>query len=214
MPRNKRPLPVFDAATSNQRAAQIAHTRLLSQIGQSDAERWRDPAMHSALWAARTVALVQMIHPNESVFEFGAGQACARDVLPADCFYVASDLEPIAPDVVRFDLNAETLERITGLEVALLSGVLEYVHCLPRTADFLARCFRSVVCSYAAAQEGSPEAIARRRYSGWFNDLSTSEFCRLFEDAGFALVSRGAWETQGLFRFELVDPPQSGRAGS
>jgi hypothetical protein len=126
----------------------------------------------------------------------------ARTLLPDSCAYVASDLTPHGPDTVIYDLNAAPLARLEGFDVALLSGVLEYVHSLPQVAGFFASCFSVVVCSYAPAGDRSPATLERRRYAGWFSDLSAEEFACLFRDAGYHETIREAWEGQALFRFE------------
>jgi hypothetical protein len=109
---------------------------------------------------------------------------------------------PLKPDCRIYDLNAHALEPIEGHEVALFSGVLEYVHDLPRLTRFLAANFTAVICSYAALLEGTPEEIERRRFSGWFTDFSEAEFVALFVTADFAISSRSNWAEQALFRFD------------
>jgi hypothetical protein len=123
-------------------------------------------------------------------------------MLPADCSYVGSDAVSLKPGIIKFDLNAPTLPQLSGHDVGLFSGVLEYVHDLARLAAFLAGNFQSIVCSYAALVGSSSEEIARRRYSGWFNDLSEATFCDLFRSVGFRLTQDGEWASQTLFRWD------------
>jgi hypothetical protein len=136
------------------------------------------------------------------VFEFGAGRSAVPGALPADCGYTGSDRVRLMPGCRFYDLNAPALEPIEAHDVALFSGVLEYVHDLPRTARFLAANFTAVICSYAALLEGTPEEIERRRFSGWFTDFAEAEFVALFATAGFAVSSRSNWAEQLLFRFD------------
>ena len=198
-------IPAFDAATAQQRAAGVARTSALRDNKSSDADRWRDPEMHHAAWAGRTALLAHYIHPGETVFEFGAGVRSARPFLPEGCRYVASDLAPCGPQTLGIDLNAPTLAPVEGFDVAFLSGVLEYVHSLSRLAHFFVGCFPAVVCSYAAANDRSPATLERRRYAGWFSDLSVEEFASLFLEAGYRETIRGAWSGQTLFRFDRRD---------
>jgi hypothetical protein len=60
------------------------------------------------------------------------------------CRYTGSDIVALTPGVRLYDLNAPDLPAIEGHDVALFSGVLEFVHELPRTVRFLAASFRAV----------------------------------------------------------------------
>lgn len=200
------PIPAFSSASAVERNQRVAHTEALRAAGASDVARWGQTAYHYADWAARGTALARMVKPGERVFEFGAGRSAVPDALPPGCSYTASDVAPLTPGVVPYDLNAPTLAEIGDHDVALFSGVLEYVHDLSRAAHFLARHFASVVCSYAALADGSSVEIERRRYSGWFTDLTDAGFIALFTAAGFTLTNRANWETQILFRFDKHPP--------
>jgi hypothetical protein len=97
---------------------------------------------------------------------------------------------------------------LAGVRHALQCGINVKVKLCPpdgksaRATHFLAGSFASVVCSYAALVDGSSEEIERRRYSGWFTDLTDAGFIALFAGAGFILTNRVNWETQILFRFD------------
>jgi hypothetical protein len=192
----------FADATDAERAARISHTDALRDARGTDVERWRNPASHYEAWQQRGKLLAGFVRPGERVFEFGAGRSVLPAELPAGCRYVGSDAAPLKAGVVTFDLNAPTLVRIQGHDVAVFSGVLEYVHDLGRLTAFLSSDFRSVVCSYAAMGDGSPEEIGRRRYSGWVNDVTVAEFCALFQRAGYRLTQQAEWSGQTLFRWD------------
>lgn len=84
------------------------------------------------------MALARLIQPGEKVFEFEAGRSVIPEELPSGCRYTASDVAPLTQGILSYDLNAPTLAPITeDHDVALFSGVLEYVHDLARAAHFL-----------------------------------------------------------------------------
>jgi hypothetical protein len=112
---------------------------------------------------------------------------------------------PTSEDILRLDLNGKELLPIHGFDVALFSGVLEYVHDYQRLVDYLADYFTIVVCSYAPFRGGGEEEIHKRRYSGWFSDHTELEFRHLFEKRGFVLVASSNWKDQLLFRFEIQE---------
>ncbi len=195
-------IPSFSSATAAQRSARIAHIENLRLARASESARWIQSYNHSEDWSSRSIALAGLIEPGERVFEFGAGRSAVPGALPTGCRYTASDLAPLASNIMFYDLNALTLLPIVNHDVALLSGVIEYVHDLERATLFLANNFSSVLCSYAICGDGLPEEIEHRRYSGWFTDLTEAELITLFEAAGFTLSNSDSWGSQKLFRFD------------
>jgi hypothetical protein len=196
------PFTSFSSASAGQRCARVNYVEELREAGASDIVRWSQGIHHDPSWAERGAILARMVKPGEAVFEFGAGRSRVRDVLPEQCRYTASDLVPLSDGILQYDLNGPVLAPISGHDVALLSGVLEYVHDLSRAAYFLADNFGSIVCSYAVLGDGSRHEIERRRYSGWFNDFTEDRFTKLFVAAGFTMTGRGTWRAQTLFRFD------------
>lgn len=196
--------PLYGAADQELRRERIAYVEALRARGGSEAARWAQPESHREGWGQRGIELARLVKPGERVFEFGAGRSQVAAALPSGCRYVGSDATPLAPDVVVFDLNAPNLAPIEDFDVALFSGVLEYVHDLPRLLEYLSRSFCSVVASYAPRLGGSAAEIEVRRYSGWFNDYAKAEFERLFADAGFAIASGSEWKAQLLYRFDRI----------
>ncbi|WOJ89492.1 polysaccharide pyruvyl transferase family protein [Methylocapsa polymorpha] len=192
----------FVEADESQRKDRISRTEILRHERRTDTERWRSVASHYESWRQRSKLLASYVRPGERVFEFGAGNSVLAGALPAGCGYVGSDVAPLARNIVIFDLNAPTLPQLRGHDVAVFSGVLEYVHDVLRLSAFLSQNFASVICSYAACVSSSVEEIERRRYSGWFNDFSEVEFLEIFRGAGFSLSKAGKWEKQMLFRWD------------
>lgn len=193
----------FDKATVAQRNDRISSIENLRRTYGTDLKRWRSAAAHDEAWAPRSKLLASYVRPGERVFEFGAGKSVVAAMLPAGCTYTGSDVAPLRDDMMVIDLNAPTLPpQLPHHDVALFSGVLEYVHDLSRLAMFLSRHFCGVVCSYAALGSSSPEEIDQRRYSGWFNDFTADEFSTIFRGAGFNLSEQGAWRNQTLFRWD------------
>ena len=139
---------------------------------------------------------------GERVFEFGAGNSVVADTLPAGCTYTGSDVMPLRDSIITFDLNAHTLFRLRGFDVALFCGVLEYVHDLPKLSAFLSTNFCSVVCSYATLTCLSLDEIDQRRYSGWFNDFTETQLLEIFQRENFRLSRQGKWGNQTLFRLD------------
>jgi hypothetical protein len=199
----------FAEAGEPERQARIVQTEALRRAGSSDVQRWQSDASHYEAWQSRGRMLAAYVRPGERVFEFGAGNSAVPGALPPGCAYAGSDIAPLQDGIIVLDLNASALPPLIGHDIALFSGVLEYVHDLARLSTFLAQHFRSVVCSYAPRLTSEPDEIARRRYSGWFSDFTMEEFSAVFVAAGFELSRRDEWAGQALFRWDKIERPPS-----
>lgn len=108
----------------------------------ADQSLWQLNARETPRWDSRNVALAKHIAPGSAVLDLGAGAQTLRDHLPSDCVYQPCDLVE-SPGVLRCDFNAGIWPRLDRhYDVAVVSGVIEYVHeprpfleRLPATAD-------------------------------------------------------------------------------
>ena len=212
--RKQGPIKPFAEASEQERNARIFKTEAMRNSESSDVKRWQDDTSHCESWQERGRLLATFVHPGERVFEFGAGNSAVPPALPAGCTYAGGDLVSLKDGIIALDLNAPTLPPLVGYDVAFFSGVLEYVHDFRRLSGFLSRHFQSVVCSYAPRMTSEPEEIAKRRYSGWFSDLTAEEFTAIFAATGFGLSRQEAWAGQALFRWDRqpengIDNPKS-----
>lgn len=169
-------------------------TQSLITTGKSDYERWSNDKSLMPAWNMRSELIAKLVPENSTVFEFGAGAGVLQQHLSSSCTYQKSDLVDRDGETVLFDLNAENLLPITGFDTAVLSGVLEYIHDVPRTIDFLAANFKRVLLSYACVDKNS----ADRRSHGWVNDYTISELVSYFKDLGFGLYNYRKWKTQTI----------------
>lgn len=124
-------------------------TQSLIREGKSDYERWSNAASLMPAWNMRSELIAKLVPENSTVFEFGAGVGALQQHLSSSCTYQKSDLVDRDGETEIFDLNAENLLPIVGFDTAVLSGVLEYIHDVPRTINFLAANFKRVLLSYA-----------------------------------------------------------------
>lgn len=191
----------FIDASPAERRRRAAFVAALAARGKSDVRRWRDPETYDVRWTERTMQLAALVRPGESVFEFGPGPTTAQEFLPETCRWTGGDLAPQTPDVVQLNLNG-ALPDLTGHDVALFSGVLEYVNDLDRLAAWLQQRFRAVVASYAIHDDPTPEGLLVRRYNGWVTDLDEAGVLDLFAAHGFRGDVSGVWWGQILFRLD------------
>ena len=149
----------------------------------TDYERWSRAGSLQANWDERTLMMAAYIQAGASVIEFGAGAQVLRAALPAGCRYQPSDLVARTPDTLVCDLNSGYPDLGGHRDVAVLSGVLEYIKDLPGLFHWLCGRVDKVIFSYATFNH-TPSLLARRK-NGWSNDLSEEELLRIVLSAGF-----------------------------
>jgi pyruvyltransferase len=173
-------------------------TETLISEKKTDYSRWSDPASLMSAWDLRTEKIAEFIGHDASVFEFGAGTGVLREALHDSCDYVKSDIVARDDETVVVDLNSDDFEPITDFDYAVFSGVLEYIHDVPKLVAYLSEYFQYVVCSYAVLESNTDS----RRDHGWVNDYSMKLLIQTFKQAGFVLVDSSDWKTQKLFKFK------------
>jgi hypothetical protein len=166
----------------------------------SDKSRWRGESDLLADWDSRTQQLAALIEPGASVLEFGAGRRRLQAFLPENCTYTPSDIVDRGGGTIVCDLNSDRLPRLPQHDVAVFSGVLEYVNDVPQLIAQLSPYCKVIIASYAAANARNRSRM-KRRAAGWVNDFSSSEIIEIFRVCGFDCDFRDTWRSQELYRF-------------
>ena len=174
----------------------------------TDRRRWADPRNIYASWESRNKELAALVPSNSRVIEFGAGKRILERYLDPSCSYVPSDIIDRGPGTIVFDLNQRPLPDLgpDAYDVAVFSGVLEYVRDVPAVLDWLTKYVTVCVLTYAPAKakghspRGLLETIGRLRH-GWMNNYREAELRSLFCERGFELMQEQGWEEQRLFVF-------------
>jgi hypothetical protein len=122
-----------------------------------------------------------------------------RDHLPDGCTYTPSDLVDRGPGTVVCDLNAPELPEFAPHDVAVFSGVLEYVNDIDSLLEQISRSVNFIVASYSDRRQ-FPGRLARRS-RGWVNDLGPQEFQAIFVRLGFGCDQVETWRGQKIYRF-------------
>ena len=177
-------------------------------LKKTDRRRWADPRNIYASWESRNKELAALVPSNSRVIEFGAGKRILERYLDPSCSYVPSDIIDRGPGTVVFDLNQRPLPDLgpDAYDVAVFSGVLEYVREVPAVLDWLTKYVTVCVLTYAPAKarghspRGLLETIGRLRH-GWMNNYREEELRSLFYERDFELVQGKDWEDQRLFVF-------------
>jgi hypothetical protein len=172
--------------------------------GKSDYRRWGDYGSLSPDWDSRTEQISRLISPGASVLEFGAGRMALKKYLAAGCTYTPSDLVARGDGTIVCDLNAPELPVLPPHDVAVFSGVLEYVNNVQSVISHVGQFVETIIASYAV-RECVSERLTRRSL-GWVNDFTSEELEELFSRAGFRRDCVENWHEQKIFRFVRERP--------
>jgi len=168
--------------------------------------RWADLDRHVPDWDDRTRMMAKFIPIESTVVEFGCGRRVLEEVLPPGCRYIPSDIVSRGPDTWVCDLNRRPLPPMPQrVDVAVFSGVLEYVYDLSGVVEWLARSnVTTIVASYGCVRpfglSRAFDTVTRLRF-GWVTNCSEDELNAMFEQAGYRVERRDYWRDQLIGRF-------------
>ena len=193
---------------SGRRVARNVARRLQKR---ADYRRWTSPDGLQHWWDERTQLIATMVPPGTRVIEFGCGRRVLEHNLPRGCTYVPSDIVERGPDTVVCDLNASRLPdlRHLGLQVAVFSGVLEYVADVGAVARWLAGLgIQTCIASYDAwptdlGLVGSFRERARRVQNGYMSSPRGRGPAALLHRCADALCRGASLDTPGHIRLRL-----------
>ena len=114
---------------------------ITTALKKTDRRRWADPDSLYASWEPRNKQVAALVPKNSRVIEFGAGKRVLERYLDPSCTYVPSDVVDRGPGTILCDLNQRPLPALGSdvYDVAVLSGVLEYVRDVPSMLDWLTK---------------------------------------------------------------------------
>lgn len=168
-------------------------TSLRKILGKSDYQRWGTDKDLSPDWDSRTKKIASLVEPGASVIEFGAGRLVLKTFLPDKCSYTPSDLVDRGNGTIVCDLNSEILPQFEHYDVAVFSGVLEYINDVPRLMSHLSNFVSTIIASYAVTDK-NPK-IDKRRALGWVNDYTDAQIIDIFEKTGFQCDYNEEWQS-------------------
>lgn len=167
-------------------------TRILRWIRGTDVARWRDQDNLFEAWNERTALIADLIPAGASVIELGAGRMVLKDLLAPGCRYTPSDIVKRSDETQLIDLNKRRLPDLPAHDYAVFSGVLEYLHDIPRVIRHVKRSADAIILSYAVT-DYHPD---RRRDQGWVNDLSAADLEALMVAEGWCIYHTTRWRNQ------------------
>lgn len=184
----------------------MKHLRALKNFlriraGRSDMDRWGKDENLNPGWEDRAPYMAAFVRPGERVIDIGAGTMALKAVLPAGCTYTATDIVARAPEMIAVDLNKLPLPPLGEHDIAVFSGVCEYLHNVPAVLAAVKPLITRLAVSYSVL-ENVPQPV-RRRANGFANDYTEAQFRELLDKGGFEVLERGQWREQVLFHCKV-----------
>jgi hypothetical protein len=163
----------------------------------TDIARWALRSSFQGDWDLRTKMLARHLRAGDRIAEFGAGMQAIRGVLPSGCTYEPFDLIARTVDTRVCDLNVGFPVDHGECNVAIFSGVLEYLQDLEATFAWLGGTFERVIFSYAVSDRVASPLVRNRH--GWVNNFSRREVLALARRNGFKCRAVDIWGSHVLF---------------
>lgn len=157
--------------------------------------RWLAVNNLSKSWDSRTKLIADLIEPDKSVIEFGAGRMILRDMLPPSCIYTPSDLYNRGEGTLVIDLNGKDYPELGIFDIAVFSGVLEYIIDLKRLIKYISNSSRKIIASYAVYE------LNEHNRNNWVNSYTSEQFLDIFSMAGYLCIGEHKWKRQIIYEF-------------
>jgi len=179
--------------------------RDLALAGQTDRERWSDPASFEAAWDGRAQLAAQFVTAGSRVLDLGCGQMALKRFLPVGCGYCGCDLVARDAITVVCDFNAGQFptEAARAADLITMLGVLEYITDVDAFFTHLRSSHRDVVMSYCATDlTGGVD----RPSLGWITHFSFQDLAELVDRHGFRIAASMPVDAmQVLMRLTPID---------
>jgi hypothetical protein len=183
------------------RLVRAIRTRWIVRYGGTDKRRWRRVANLDHAWSTRHELMATWIRRRDVVIDLGSGPGRFAALLPSGCQYIPVDLVSRGSGSVVRDLNREPLPDLRG-DFVVMSGVLEYIHDLPRFLAGTVRLAPRAAASYACAETFSD--LRARRANGWVNQCTEAELRRMLATAGWEVLEDVEGSNQHVFHLRAA----------
>jgi hypothetical protein len=165
----------------------------------SDVSRWESNNQLREDWDERTLILGKFIDKNCSVIEFGAGNMILKEAFNFKK-YTPTDIVKRNELTTICDLNKEIYIDFNEYDVAVFSGVLEYVYDIDKVFQVLSTTINQIVMSYCC----SDLVLLSRDKNGWLSDYTKNELEEIFSKYEYEIIDYLEWRNQSLFNLKKI----------
>ena len=173
----------------------IKENRRLRKNKISDLKRWGKSESLFQDWDERTKMMSAYIKPNANIIEFGAGSMFLKSSLKDSNSYTPAVIVKRDEETVVCDLNKPIDFDLSKYDVAIFSGVLEYVFDIDEVFKELNGTMEQVILSYACADIVSQS----RENNGWLSDYTKIELEIIFNKYNYKVKNYLEWRKQSIF---------------
>jgi hypothetical protein len=190
-------------------------------LHEADRDRWMNADSFCPEWGERAKMIAGFVPRESRVIEFGAGLRQLQSYLDPSCTYVASDLSSRGQDTLILDLEKRPLPELPRdlFDVAVFSGVLEYVSDVPGVVSWVCQYVTTCILSYEC--EPRPDNVYGRLIQtwnraalGWVNAYTEEDLKGLFTRVGFFCARQTLWRaldgSEPIFVFRKARPKPGG----
>jgi hypothetical protein len=177
----------------------IRHNSELRSNQKSDISRWEKNEQLLEDWDERTLVLGRFIDLDSTVIEFGAGNMILGETFKFKK-YTPTDIVKRNEFITVCDLNKEIDIDFYGYDVAVFSGVLEYVYDIDNVFRVLSSSINQIVMSYCC----SDLILLSRDKNGWLSDYTKNELEEIFSRYGYEIIDYLEWRDQSLFNLKKL----------
>jgi hypothetical protein len=179
----------------------VINTIDLRSEKKSDVSRWKDNNQLFNDWNERSALLGDFLRPNLRILEFGAGNMFLKTYLKNYKSYTPSDIIKRFDETIVCDLNRPLLIDLSIFDVAVFSGVLEYVYDIDSVFNQLNRNnVKQIVMSYCC----SDVVEISRAKNGWLSDYTKSELELIFIKYNYRIKSYIEWRKQSIYNLVKI----------
>jgi len=149
---------------------------------------WKDNEYFDSAWKSRQELLSERISVEDiSVCDFGCGPGWLKEFISENKQYYGVDYVKRDTETIVCDLNkGEFPNQLEGVDVAVCSGVIEYIENVEDFVERLAGFCSKVVMSYCSLEEIG--ALRARKKLAWKNHYYTGQLIEIFYRFDFVLV--------------------------
>ena len=171
-------------------------TKALIKEKRSDFDRWKSDSELLANWNERTAILASYIQADTHIIEFGAGAMYLKTLLNHVASYTPSDIVKRHETTLVCDLNQPIDFDLTRYDVAVFSGVLEYVYDIDNVVKTMSEAnINQLILSYCC----SDIVTLTRTKNGWLSDYTRPELEAIFLSNGYNITDYREWHKQSIF---------------
>jgi hypothetical protein len=160
---------------------------LLTLVRRTNVRRWAKNIHEVPTWDARNRVIAELVPPGITVMDIGAGAQTMRQHLKGIALYTPCDLFQTTPDTLICDFNRGILPQVPQVhDLAICSGVLEYVCDEDIFFKFVTKWSRGVILSYNVRLPD--DSKVDRLAKDWVNHFSLEEIRKIVASHGWRIA--------------------------